>query len=1604
MQTVTLQLSFDSSYIDFNLEKQPKLLHKVSLLSVGNSYELNDLIPSKDEIKELANYLLPWKYSENDRPNILRAWQVKKTGETYEPTETIFDFKIKALPIVNEDDLNKIAEYYTTHLEEQISHKEDLELNVKDDSEIEIDENYAAADKPKVGKTHSMVSQMAQKLFPFNEALSFLYLSDEEDIDYDKLDQFYNAAQGIEFVFFPVSKSDNSIWFPASNKLKFAGSLAQLDYNIKSKLPNSDIQVRRVAFTVPTEMPEVGDYNSGNVQIRKDGKYVGEVKIDIEQDNDWKVNFGETLASLLDLRNSFIGFITPNEIQKYKNLTDNFVDNENPEIKIKEAIQYFLNPFIHIPDYLDSILEGYNNNAIADSGIQDINKLKIFRSELDKKTKIIKDNIGIFKSLVRDKKLVDVLELSVQFAKNKNGFELNLDNLCDYEAKSSESLKVDKLLAMLNQLNAISNEGDFSAVFFTILLKIVDFKDVDRISLDLANKSINAIKGEGINEVITPVPIESQKNINLNALWYSHILQNDKDANNVNLLTHLISKELKPFDFESISGEIIELHNKLTRTYSNLPVFVSKAAKIGFNDFIIKKLKEKYLDIQPTNDQAPIRIQIGKSEEIVPAVKDDLSDELSGYVLLSTRGVEINDDKNFKDWKHHNWAKAKINIFTEDPTSILKKETIPLESPFLIPAYLPIEKDTQKIFLEISNEKASLTAAIEGINQDVEELGDKKSTNLSYYLDKKPYDNPDNNHNPYGLLYGYHYNFAAFAILNSGVIPEVLRDDSTILNKFKESLGKISISGQKGYHYRRTKKIPAPGVKLNDVREYPKQLNPLYFELFPEKPGEEDKRCNKLIIVGEGFNSNFNITVEKPRTSFWDLYSFKHDGSNNLENNIKDYRLLKPKDKRFMDYIDPAVSDFLHVEIVEIHTLSGEILSKTDARIKYFDKAHDENNEELDLKGYSKEIKIELKPNAIATSIKEDIDLDKPALITLRPGTICSIKIYNLVEKKYFYLNKHIDCRFHECIDDFYDLGNAQLYNVGGVDYYKIAFDEHIIETALVEPIEQNKITPEELWNDLKINDKLPSVANFNEKNQSQNESSIKAIIEGNSEKYKLYSRVDVQHQKWEWNGRQVNIDVSKLMDKADPPKDLLNPSIKSDGIYSITEAMKFEAWAFSERPDYTATKTPARILASMENKDNIVHEYKNVIDNHCMYLRYALQIFNRYELLGEPYKNSIKGEIPIEKAQPKNKTNPWKRHLKLSKRTEALPTPAVRFYIPLTNSIEEANEVNDTADVMLVLDDVAYKEAGLAQKLTLGIRKTKDPNSEDVYPEAGYDPTLSSIKTTPLKINSEGDYLIVDDKYLKGPFGFTFDFNATNSKINSSSFIISGNGLCNYLPYDIKKDDPYWPMFNLSLRSEIIPVLHEFNFNEDLVDKLNKLKSEWSSSQWVQFMKAVDSFVPSKWREQVRKNGFVYAPEPFENIEPDLFNQFGPTFWQYHNWYLIFSTLESNIGGLPIESYYDTFIVKNEINHNISHLTSVHPRFEKSVDDVNTLIGNDIKNFTEGYVRIMVVRKSDDYDTTKTNEKIWEEIFGRDNNKIKEDNTLAIPILSERIPITIKK
>lgn len=1580
MSDITLQLAYDSSFIDFVLEKNENgeitsIDLKLSLLSNGNSFSKGSTI-DESNFNDLRSLLLPWNWKE--QPKSIRIYKIIRDVPLEDSKSIDIPISVFNTDIEEEDkniqiNENKIKNYFELSLLNQVSNIEDMKLAMTytGAKDINVEEDYESTNKLTEDKSQVVIAQMAQKLYPYNQNLSFLYLS-TNIVDDDVALGFFNIKD-IEldtlFVCFPITNDDSSIWYPKYKSLKLENDNYFIEYH-RWETP-ADIDLKCNAYTKATPYP-VSNYpqlqpstNDGEpiihiediVTLRKDGKFDGSVKIEVGQDNNWKVGFVDVLVNLLDIRD----FLFRQDTKK--TIANNTVDLQSNISIIKS---YLFSPFYFIYDYIDSIEQIYLKGQIISSDTIQSDSALLLREVTNLFTDI-RNNLKLYHEQETEKeRLIDLILERIPYYHNESEYldYPSLEGICRIYSKLSDISVQLKLVLLLCRMP------------YENLKLIKQSTNTIQYEFEFNENNIILLKREKFNGNIVEEDIDQCKTINFHTLniyqeYHTFIIHNAYH-NDESLLKHLV-KDIRKFGANEVNQFVPTVIETVYDT-DEVPLFkfpkggneTYHYTLTGLKETLISYLESELISLtkppqQPSSEQLPIRIQIGTPAQLAPkndTESDDLADELSGYVLLSTRSKEMNENNKYEDWKYHNWSKIKLS----------SEENL-LNNPFLVPSYLPEQNGVQQIFLEISNESASLIANLEGLNkiakEDIEESNIPK---IEYLL---PSDNKSQN--PYALRYGYYYNFAAFAVLNSGVLPEPLRDGDT-LNKFKENVGfsNINPSGN-SFHYLRTKAVSPPNVSTNArnyAKEYGGKLNPLYFELYDDEIKKEEEAGEKgkeLILKGHKFNESIEMTITKPMTSFWDCFSFV--GLDELDQYKCQIRMDKNDKELTNDFIDPSVADKFIIEIYNKKT--KEII---DSGLFEYEKI-----DSLDFKTAIPAIQ-NFKLNLSNKTKIEDFN------IYFRDGGIYELRVSNLVYKKYFDAN-NLERKF----DKTYFISRLEDYDE---DFYKISANTIVFETAFVrEEADRNK----NLWKNISLREILLNDKNkeltVTEYNQYKISNSVKLLL--NSSQYEGYSRVKVQHQKLDWQGRQPNVDLKEL---AKP--DELNPSEK-DKLHDTTESMKLDAWWNSERPNDTSVTSYSKVLASKNEVENLLHEYKNVLDNHAMLLKYSLTLYNRYEALGEPYsKDFITSEIKIDDKKGTNINGtfyPWKFYLKKSKRVEQLPTPSVRFYIPLTGSIKEANDFPnlDIADVMLVLDDVWYREAGLAQKFKLGIQLSQDflSNEDKLLPEAGFDVTISEAKTKYYEIkqeNKKNDFIEVDDKHFTGPLGFTFDFVATNPKVNSTSFIISGNGLASYIGEDYKeKNDALYPMFKLAVRSEVLKELHS---DENIKNNLN---SKWSGTQWVQFLKAVDSFVPASWRSEVRRNGyFEVAKNKIEKmLKLEMFSLFGETFNNFHNWYLIFSSVESNIGGLPIERYYDTYLLTDSEENN---LQSVHNTFS-------------LQKFEEGYVRIMVVRKSDDY--KEGEETIWDQLFGKKenennredkNNRIKKDNTLAMPIITERIPIKL--
>ena len=645
----------------------------------------------------------------------------------------------------------------------------------------------------------------------------------------------------------------------------------------------------------------------------------------------------------------------------------------------------------------------------------------------------------------------------------------------------------------------------------------------------------------------------------------------------------------------------------------------------------------------------------------------------------------------------------------------------------------------------------------------------------------------------------------------------------------------------------------------------------------------------------------------------------------------------------------------------------------------------------------------------------------------IQPGDIVRVKIHCII--KYDYFNK--DSKTQK----FYDWMNVVMKatesikenNLNNFIKYKGCKDVDDFNTKFIicKPVEvwfeaaislkpflSKIIEPKlKITNQIALNEKLWKILST----RTEADKTI-AFIDKNADfdfiNFAYTSRTEIKHQVWNWNGRLDESDLLIKDDKLDPEDE------------KTTTAMQWEAWSFSDTPDFSALVQETNLLAfRYDNKDSDTILPQDVFtdlrpgEKKALYYRFSAILHSRYELLGESFKFSIESKKPVDGVFDK-----WKRHLRKCTRKIPMPKPSIRFVIPLTKSIEQCKEDQNitAASLLVVLDDRWFTEAGLAEQFELGIEALKNPNLKDCknvdeYLSAGNDPILTgeslgsmnsnynSTRKYPYILKEEGknDRLIFD---AKGPAGLTFDFAAQTPKLKGCAFVVEIPDLTSIINLSNKDENitnklKPWSLMQIAIRRTL---------REPLCEKgiaVSSINSEWTAKEWVQFLPSVDSFIPTWWRKTVALENFISLKISGQNL--DITNSelkylnalptFDDVFESFHQRFLVLTQKVYDIGGQPCEKYIGTYFFRGADNS----YSLNHPEF---------IMQSELPKNMEGYIRVLLVRKAKDVkDTDEESQKpIWNRLFGEsaefkpDMQDVQNDPTAALPLVSERIPYKV--
>jgi hypothetical protein len=1603
-----IQLTLDPSII--SMPKNSEL--DVSLLITGCSWGAD----TTTAIKKIED-LFPWEWG---KPQAIRIeWVWKKNRKIKFTDITLVD------PQASEPNTIKdLKEYYY-----KVISKEILDANGKimlkeiagkkpvKVQNIEFNDN-TPENQTETNFFKAFIAGKAQELTPLNHALGFLFIGNDNAFSIPKdPDDPTNIVEG--FYAFPYSKEEGSPWyFRSSNVPPASVPITQRKIYYASYQGKDKLQME--AFCPYTALPK--QITTPRIQLRDmNGNFDGSVKLHVTDIENWIPNVMNVVSEYVNLPDWFAGFLnlkesrarilcsTATPVDKYlewiKELNvflcatarDTMGFGLNKTLENSNSIQAIVTAYLkddfwgaqysNIYDYNEAYDKVYGE---LEKNLVDPDKNENWMGVIDyltskdginKKGEVIKEEIkNLVKRLIPDIKVTDPADVVNErvsdwldawtfFLNNREAQEAmiaaqwvvitaNFKDTKDFfkdkfSSKTEEELEKEKYeWVMKALLSAGDMRGEQKKAIVTaykdILVDDVDLKKPGELK-DNARKLIKAY----VTNRILPQPPKAIKLYPLTG----------------NPLAKPPAGVSKPLTWKEFEDYIIAELNKAGQ--NNIDVEVDEQIQITYGD--VSKL---FIGVDTFGSQQT-------QETSVDDVDKDLNDEIAGHILLMRRADTLGKKDFSKEWYYLN--KAIVNLVSvkkADTTCSYDPKTLP--GNFVVPIN-PGENFENKIpYLKLANEKLSLIAAHTKYN-DGSQGSDCKDyfPHFRYEFDKS-YKAP-------ALFYGYHYQFAGFVALNSGVLPGSLRGTALNVPAEKPNIKTGEISEYE--HYRR---VPVSGINMEAERvlstekkptlKLPLGLNPLAFELpewkghkafsnevaselLPQVETKSDQNLFLLANTTDFKQDHIRLTFERPTVSFWNWFAWmgKEMDKAHLVNNkpviVKDkdgkeieqtlgmkanmiYEYSKiPKEKRVLKMNDklrdPAV-DSVGISIQQVFPMyeePGEIIALSLTQKNYF--------------GEDK-IQLEVQVNKDRKDKEPDYEFSGGKII-VKEGIVLRIKVYTGVKSEYF----------DESTGKFWSWMKEGMPQYNGFHYFSPR--EFWFESAI-----QSLLTPEELWESIRINQESDKVmAGIDRKDFSKQMAYL--------------SRIEISHQVWNWNGRIDEGYKTLDPDSCNPKKDM----------YTTTYAMKWEAWAFSDRPDYSSVVAENSLLAFREpsQKNTDIQGFTQVLftdhrpkEQKALYYRFSLKAYSRYELLKDKFR-SILSEIEIKDPSGKKTKNPWKRYIRRCSRTLQLPKPSIRFVIPLTKAYGSTG--TDAAPFLVVLNSPWFTEAGLADKLEIGIPVLSDPNiPENEYVNAGYDPILSGNSLGKLKSDTaEGLYVETFGKKRMlvlepgGVAGLTFDFNAQVPKVNDTAFVLNAPDLSSILDKAGKLDS--WSMMQIAVRRAVIPELCEGGTESK--EALKSLTSEWTAMEWVQFLSSMDRFIPEYWKHKLQADAELTKEDVLLTDLPAIEED-------EHIRYLLVTERVSDISGQPCEKYIGTFRFMKE-EGGTAHVLVIND---------GTTEFKDLK-FTNGYIRLLVVRKVRGQD--KDNDLVWKKLFGNsvtgnvDMNKIENDASAALPFISERMP-----
>ena len=275
------------------------------------------------------------------------------------------------------------------------------------------------------------------------------------------------------------------------------------------------------------------------------------------------------------------------------------------------------------------------------------------------------------------------------------------------------------------------------------------------------------------------------------------------------------------------------------------------------------------------NTPPPVRLTVDMLSPGFDASSNtyDVNDEIAGHIVLTRRGSAVGEaSTGGAEWRCLNWVRCSVQTSNGNGS-----EGTPLDSPFVIPAFLAEISEARRPFLQLTNEKLSVIAGHQTFpdpdqqapgNSNGDQSGD---TGIHYYFD------PDPQHLAKAFWYGYYYDLAGFVALNTGALPGFLCDGAR--NLPKQTFGNDDLSDAFIKHYQHLRRVPIRPVGAEVTPALvPESLLPIAKELAEWWPNEEHQEQHWFLLAEETdqyTQKALSLILSLPTTTFWDWYAWK---------------------------------------------------------------------------------------------------------------------------------------------------------------------------------------------------------------------------------------------------------------------------------------------------------------------------------------------------------------------------------------------------------------------------------------------------------------------------------------------------------------------------------------------------------------------------------------------------------------------------------------------------------------------------------------------------------------------------------------------------------